>query len=187
MEFPCSKRLQTAHEPHVCCFGSLITEGVWSLLCGAQWGRDQLSHGRRIEVHMEVLRDLHTLVSIKEGKSQKEWLDLGGEKRPSSNLEICIAQSANSLSTFTAYPPIPPFISTINPPIEYACIDLPTSCIHMYLYIYYISCLSIHVSIYPSTKSTQLSYSFAYPHNIYSSDTWQNTSKHVVWHYMYDC
>ena len=55
---------------------------------------------------MEVLRDLHTLVSVIESKGQEEWLDLGKEKMTFIKFRASypsIAQSANRLSTFTAY------------------------------------------------------------------------------------
>ena len=121
---------------HVCCPGGLIAKGVWPLLCGAQWGRDHLSHSRRVEVHMEVLRDLHTLVSVKEGKGQKNGSIWGGEKWPSSNLGKLIAQSANSLSTFPTY-----HLSLFS-----SVLSIHHLSIHVLIYLSH-ACIYMHLSI----------------------------------------
>lgn len=85
---------------------------------------------------MEVLRDLHTLVSIKEGKGQEEWLDLGKEKKTIKFRASYpgIAQSANSLSTFTAYHlSLLSSVLSIHTLSIHVFIYLPHACIYMYL------------------------------------------------------
>jgi len=70
------------------------------------------------------------------------------EKWPSSNSELHIAQSANSLSTFTAY-----YLSLLSPVLSihplsiHVLIYLPHVCIYMYL----LNILSINSCIYLST------------------------------------
>ena len=60
----------------LCSSGGLLAEGVWSIVRRSIRGRDHLTDVGRVQINVKVLRYLHPLPGIVEGKGHEKWLNL---------------------------------------------------------------------------------------------------------------